>query len=411
MATIKVYFDPKKTKKNGESSIFVTVNIHYKKLFFFTGISCTPDRFDLDKCRIRGNSKQVKDENLIIDRCVATINDIFVRYRLQNVELTPDLLKREWKNPARRIDFFAFWDEMLKERKTDIEESTYKQHKSSLEKLKGFKSSISFAEIDHDLIDNYRRWLKVKRNNDINTIHTALRIFKTYVNLAKRKGVIDESPFDSYKLKKADPDRIYLLEKELELLWKRYNRNFHSEGNQRVLRHFLFMCFTGIRISDLKNITIDNIVGEKLVFIPLKTRNVKRKTVKIPLNSYAKQLIKDEGAKAGMLFNCLSEPQMNVKIKEIIKVDKIYKDISNHSARHTFATIWLNKTKDIIALQQILGHSSIKQTMVYVHINDSMVVNEMSKFDSLLFKSKTSETARESEVNAKILTNKTINLN
>lgn len=391
MANIKVYIDPKKIKKNGEASVFVTVNLHYKKLFFFTGVSCSPEKFDFDNNRVKGTSKKVKDDNLIIDRCVATLNDIFVRYRLQNIELTPELLKREWKNPARRIDFFAFWDEMLRERRNDIEDSTYRQHKSSKEKLHQFRPSLSFAEIDVDLIDNYRRWLKTKKNNDINTVHTALRIFKTYVNLAKRKGVISESPFDNYTLKKADPDRVFLLEKELESLWIRYKRNFHSEGNQRVLRHFLFMCFTGIRISDLKSITVDNVIGDKLVFLPVKTRNIKRKTVKIPLNSYALKLIADEGSANGLLFNCMSEPQMNSKIKDIVKVDKIYKEVSNHSARHTFATIWLNKTKDIIALQKLLGHSSIKQTMVYVHINDGMITAEMNRFDGLLFKQKMPE--------------------
>lgn len=400
MAAIKVYQDPKKTKKNGEASIFVTVNLHYKKLFFFTGVSCAPEKFDPENNRIKGASKKVKDENLIIDRCVATINDIFVRYRLQNIEITPELLKREWKNPARRIDFYAFFDEVIKERKNDIEDSTIKQHRSSIEKLKEFKPVLSFTEIDNDLIENYRRWLKTKKHNDINTIHTALKNFKTYVNIAKRKGVISESPFDSYHIRKATPERVFLTEKELEALWIRYNKKWHSDGNQTVLRHFLFMCFTGLRISDLKSITAENVVGDKLIFFPVKTRNTRRKSVKIPLNSYAKQLIADEGAHSGPLFACLSEPQMNTKIKLIIQADKIYKDLTLHCARHTFATIWLNKTKDVIALQQLLGHNDIKQTMIYVHITDNMIVNEMKNFNDALFKTKQPDTV------AGLLTNK-----
>ena len=400
MATIKVYLDPKKTKKNGEASIFVTVNLHYKKLFFFTGVSCDPLKFDHDNSRIRGASKKVKDENLIIDRCVATLNDIFVRYRLQNVDLTPELLKREWKNPTRRISFYAFFDEVIRERKNDIEDSTIRQHKSSIEKLKEFKPELSFTEIDHELLDNYRRWLKTQKHNDINTIHTALKNFKTYVSIAKRKDVISESPFDSYTIRRAAPDRIFLLERELQSLWYRYNNAWHNDGNQKVLRHFLFMCFTGLRISDLKSITVDNIIGDKLIFFPVKTRNSKRKSCKIPLNSYAKKLIADEGSKTGALFNCLSEQKMNLMIKDLVKVDKIYKDLTLHCARHTFATIWLNKTKDVVALQQLLGHSDIKQTMIYVHITDNMVQNEMKNFEEALFETK------QPNITAGLLTNK-----
>lgn len=385
MANIKVYIDPKKVKKNGEASIFITVNLQYKKLFFYSGVSCSPDKWDEEKCRIKGVLKKVKDDNLIIDRCIATLNDIFVRYRLQNVELTPDLLKNEWKNPTRRIDFYVFFEEAIKERKGDIADSTVKQHRSSIAKLKEFKPTLSFTEINHEMIEQYRRWLKTKKGNDINTIFSALKNFKTYVNIAKRKGVIRESPFDSYKIRKTNSDRLFLVENELEALWKRYNKNYHNDGNQKVLRHFLFMCFTGLRISDLKTITHESIIGDKLVYFPVKTRNMKLSAVKVPLSSYAQQLIADEDSKTKLLFNCLSEQKMNERIKEIVKVDKIYKDLSNHCARHTFATLWLSKTKDVVALQKLLGHSDISQTMIYVHITDNMISEEMKNFDNTLF--------------------------
>lgn len=385
MANLKIYQDPKKVKKNGEASIFITVNIQYKKLFFYTGVSCLPDKFDPDTLRIRGTSKKVKDDNLIIEKCLATMNDIFVRYRLQNIEMTPDLLKREWKNPARRIDFYAFFNEVIKERKDDIEQSTIAQHKSSIEKLKEYKKTLTFSEIDHDFIDGYRKWLKTKKKNDINTIYSALKNFRTYVSIAKRKGIIKESPFSTYSLKRVDTDRIFLTEKEVQDLWIRYNKRWHNDNNQRVLRHFLFMCFTGLRISDLKSVTKDCIVHDTLVFVPIKTKNVKVKPIKFPLNSYAKKLIEDESSPTNLLFNCLSEQKMRSKIKDIVKVDGIYKDVSLHTGRHTFATIWLNRTKDVVALQRLLGHSDIKQTMIYVHMTDNMVQKEMLKFDSILF--------------------------
>lgn len=74
-----------------------------------------PGDSDIKSLRVKGNSKKVKDDNLIIESCMARINEVFVRYRLQNIELTSDLLKNEWKNPARRIDFHSFLKEAIDE--------------------------------------------------------------------------------------------------------------------------------------------------------------------------------------------------------------------------------------------------------------------------------------------------------
>lgn len=145
------------------------------------------------------------------------------------------------------------------------------------------------------------------------------------------------------------------------------------------------MCFTGLRISDLKSVTTDSLVGDMLVYFPKKTRNHKRCAVKVPLNSWSRQLIGDEKSLTNKLFNCLSEQKMNERIKEIVKVDKIKKEVSNHIARHTFATLWLSKTHDVAGLQKLLGHSDISMTMIYVHINDAMVKEQMRNFENTLF--------------------------
>lgn len=406
MTVAKLYIDPKKKKKDGTVTIYITVNLMYKKIFFSTGVSCLPASFDDKSGRIRGNGKAVNDDNLIIGNCLSQLNDIFVRYRLQNAELTPELLKREWKNPTRRINFHVFVEEMLKERKSDIAPGTYKQHKSTLEKLKRFRPQLSFAEIDQEFIEQYRRWLKAApQSNDINTIHTALKNFKTYLNIAKRKGVIADNPFRGLKLRKADSDRLFLIEPELQLIWKRYEKDYLDEKDQAVLRHFLFMCFTGIRISDLKSLTRDNLIGNILVFNPVKTRNTTKISNKIPLNSYAKKLISDENSKTRFLFNCISEQKMNLKIKEIVKVDKIFKDLSNHCARHTFATLWLRKTHDVAGLQRILGHSHISMTMKYVHLTDEMVIEEMRNFDGAIFKADETKHPPRREPEADVRTN------
>lgn len=382
--TPKVFIHDSYLKKDGTAAIYILVHLHRKTIKFNTNISCTPKKFDYKKHRIKGSTEEIKDDNLVIENALSRINEIAVRYRLQNETLTPELLKREWKNPAHRINFHDFLKDAINERKTELAESSIEQHKSLAAKLEKFSPALSFAEIDAEFINQFRLSL-VKKENNKNTIHNNLKNFKAYMNIAKRKGTINENPFDFVKLKRAQVERVFLTEKELELFQAKYDGNYYFRGYHLVLRHFLFMCYTGLRISDFKELTFDNIIDDMIVYWPKKTKNFKRVAVKVPLTMYSKQLIIDEGNKIGKVFNSLSEPVMNRKLKDLSSDMKFYKKITNHSARHTFATLYIEKTNDVAGLQRLLGHSSITETMVYVHITETALQNQMKSFEKRLF--------------------------
>lgn len=57
------------------------------------------------------------------------------------------------------------------------------------------------------------------------------------------------------------------------------------------------------------------------------------------------------------------------------------KDFCFHSLRHCFATTFLRETKDLAALQKILGHSNIAMTMRYSHVLDEHLKEAMEVFD------------------------------
>jgi integrase/recombinase XerD len=74
---------------------------------------------------------------------------------------------------------------------------------------------------------------------------------------------------------------------------------------------------------------------------------------------------------------------MNGYLKEIADLAKVVKDMSFHSGRHTFATMFLKKVKSsagILILQKLLGHSNIQTTMVYLHVLDQDLKNAIAEF-------------------------------
>ena len=72
---------------------------------------------------------------------------------------------------------------------------------------------------------------------------------------------------------------------------------------------------------------------------------------------------------------------MNIHLKEIAKIAEIDKVITHKVGRHTFATIFLKRTKDLATLKEIMGHSDIKETLVYAHVLDESKQEGMQCFN------------------------------
>lgn len=69
--------------------------------------------------------------------------------------------------------------------------------------------------------------------------------------------------------------------------------------------------------------------------------------------------------KSGPLFNDLNYPYVRLCVKEV--APGLPAGQAVHVLRHTFASHFMMNGGNILALQRILGHSSILQTMVYAH--------------------------------------------
>lgn len=381
MSTIRVIQNKQRLTKQGNAPLYITFYIGREKLMLPCKVSVPVAKFDEKSGVLKGNSKEAKDINLIVNNQKARVNDILVKFRLRNQELTKDIFMREYNNPSDYKTFHDFVKEYMKVYSRRIEMGTFKHHLSCMKKFKAYNELLQFRELTPD----YLIYMKKELGNTEITAQRNMSTIKIYVTAAYRKGYLEENPFQDFHIKRIKSDVDYLTEEELMQFVQLYYQRTLPDKLQLTLAFFLFMCFTSMHITDARMFCIKQVNNDVLTYYRVKNRNCKPEPIKIPMPVPAEKLLEEwaEGREEGRLFrNVQCDQVVNRQLKAIAKELGINKKISAKTGRHTFATIYLRKTKDLSSLQKLLGHSNIRETMIYAHVMDESKREGMQCFNS-----------------------------
>lgn len=385
MINIKTYIRSDYKDLEATRPIYLRLWLQSVRIVLPTEIKVDPKYWNEEKQVVRKSCKDAKDLNAMIRLSHSRLNEIFIKYRLSKIDLTPDLLKVEFNESVNNLDFIAWAEKDIKNRRGLLTDITIKNQLSIIRSIQSFKSVIPFSSINKPLIENYEKHLKLKEKNTRTTIEKKLKTFKAYLNRAIEANMIKENPFSRILIKKGKFLFQYLEHFELIKLIEYYKDPYIPENEKKALRLFLFSCMTGLRLSDVKRLSKENIVNSTIVIRPKKTSNSSDEIVKIPLTPLAKFLIAEESKHRlkGPIFNTYADATTNEYLKRSSKHLKFEKSMKFNMSRHTFATLFLEKTKDLAALQKLLGHSNIKQTMVYAHVSEAAKQKGMNEFATL----------------------------
>jgi len=206
------------------------------------------------------------------------------------------------------------------------------------------------------------------------TPHTYSTVLRTALNRAVREKIIMSNPARNVrKPPMPDTHKVYLAPEEIQAI---ASAVMLPGKQQEVQRGFLFGCFTGLRISDIKTLKWGDIERSSLQII--KRQKKTQDNVYIPLNETAWKIIDDKKLHdlSEPVFPCLDKekrlsPSIRI-IKLLAKRAGVKKNISWHSARHTFAVLSLESGAEIYTVSKLLGHRSLKTTQVYAKATDKM---------------------------------------
>ena len=165
---------------------------------------------------------------------------------------------------------------------------------------------------------------------------------------------------------------------EVELLLKQPEGNNAKEIRDKAMLELLYA--TGIRVSELIGLKLSDI-NFQLGYIHCMIHDKERI---IPFGSQAKKALEDymlqsrkqllKGQDSDMLFvNCSGKPMSRQGFWKLIKLygnkAGIEKEITPHTLRHSFAAHLVENGADLRSVQEMLGHSDISTTQMYMGMN------------------------------------------
>lgn len=370
MIEVKTYL--RKHNPNSTTGVvWISFYLNRQKVNFSTKISVEEKYWNDRKKIVTSGDKQAADKNLIIENILARINNVFVKYRLKDRKLTREAFLRAYHRPSDYDTFFEYVTAQQKKLSSRMEMGTLATHMSVMRKLKEYSPTLHFDDITKDWLDDYFVYLRKTLDNNTNTAYKNMCILKKYVRLAFKDGYMDENPFEGWVIKKTTASCVYLTEEELGRLISLYGSGELEYKLHKTLEFFLFLCFSSLHVGDAKKLKLEQFNETSFTYFRLKLRNKKPEPIVVPISSPLCLLMKNivGTRKKGPIFESVqSEQTMNRNLKEIAKLADIDKNLTHKVGRHTFATIFLRKTKDIATLRDILGHSDISETLIYAHV-------------------------------------------
>lgn len=250
-------------------------------------------------------------------------------------------------------------------------EATIEKYKRELQRLFVFLES---RELTKEILVEYRQ--KLQETYQVRTVNGKISAINSFLEFIE----------SDFRVKFLRVQKNVFVEEKRELTENDYKKLLHvakQQGRERLYHIMLTMAGTGIRVSELRFITVETVRKGKAQ-INMKGKN----RVILIQNELRKKLlyyIGREGVKHGCIFQTKNgEPvdRSNIyhELKRLCEAAHVKKEkVFPHNFRHLFARTFYKVEKNLSHLADILGHSSIETTRIYITASEGVYKRTLNK--------------------------------
>jgi len=403
-SSFNVLFFLKKTKllKNGEASVCMRITVNGTRVENNIRKSIDPSLWNQAKESARGKSRKSCDLNAYIENARIKLHQIFCELEEQNQPITARLLQEIFfgqdKEPEAVRTLIGTMQEHNDQCRALIGKDyalitvrryeSCKRYLAELIRQKYGKDDLPLAEVNGELVRAFEFYLKTEKECQQNTVIRYMKCLKKITNLALANEWIAKDPFIGIKFHEKEVIREFLTMDELLSI---YHKEFPLERITVVRDVFIFAAFTGLAFIDVQQLSLEHIVKDNNGNLWIRKPRQKTKNMcnipllDIPLEILRKYADYPASKKKGALLPVPCNQKMNSYLKEIADLCQIKKNLTTHTARHSYATsVCLANGVSIENVAKMLGHSNIKMTQHYARVLDSSILKDMNNVRDVL---------------------------
>ncbi len=441
MGTIRFSQPPDKITQKGKGQIVLIYSVRAQRNSFSTPIKLYTVNWDQDnqkavyvdrkEAKIGApevpfdeliSSKEATEINIRLDGYRQEVANIEKKFELDNIQYSSKMVNDELRTrkegqtkkekPSKFV--YDFIDNYIRDNAAIRVKGSlivYKSLKSHLQNFeKDTKTRIAFEDIDKAFFGKFQNYLVSKggirhiKGLSNTTVAKQLSTLKTFLGYAKDSpGIVVSEKYKDFKIERKDGEVIALTDEEFTAL---LNLELEPGSTEDHVRNaFVFSCSTGLRYSDLKQLSWENIKKEEIVIHI--TKKKERVPLTIPLTPFSRKILYKYADNPKPL-EVISNQRMNDYLKghekrkiksicekagitELIKTvrfrgakieEKIlpkYKLIGVHTGRKTFVTLSLEKGMTAEEVMPISGHENYVSFKRYVKITDQRKKKAMAR--------------------------------
>ena len=248
------------------------------------------------------------------------------------------------------------------------------------------------SEISHPVIKHYIVKGKVDRQWTARTIRNRLSALKLFLDWGVKELLIADNPATEIPLPKLDikvPKHLTKEQAQDILVWTRNFPYSYKFERSRAIAIIYTLIFTGIRAQELLNLNCEDIrIQDRSLLIKFGKGNKERLIPLLDcqhidaLEKYLKDRVRLKRVSPCFFLQVRSDRPMTYKALQLL-VEKLRARSGiyffPHMLRHTFATLMLEGGADLVAIKEMMGHSDIKTTMIYLTATTAHLRSEAKK--------------------------------
>lgn len=232
-----------------------------------------------------------------------------------------------------------------------------------LRDIRAFIAYSNASEVTKEIVIAYKNKLTAE-NYAVRSINSML---------ASLNSLFSFLGWHECKVKSIKLQRQIYCPEEKELTKAEYTRLVNAakkKGNERLNLILQTICGTGIRVGELRVITLEAVkCGVATVSLKGKTRSV---FIVKELQKKLRRYAAEQGIRSGCIFvtrtgKPMSRTNIWREMKNLCREAEVSPSkVFPHNLRHLFARVFYGVEKDIAKLADVLGHSSINTTRIYI---------------------------------------------